>query len=76
MQKKGETIIVETHKLLPGNLTREIQYPWWLANVMMVKKPSNNWRMCIVFIDLNKTYALRTLTLIPNVDCLVHDASR
>jgi hypothetical protein len=33
---------------------REVTYPEWLANTMMVKKANGKWRMCIDFIDLNK----------------------
>jgi len=33
---------------------REIQYPEWLANVVLVKKANEKWRMCVDFTDLNK----------------------
>jgi hypothetical protein len=32
----------------------EVQYPSWLANVVMVKKMNGKWRMCTNFTDLNK----------------------
>ena len=33
---------------------REVQYPVWLANVVVVKKKNGKWRVCIEFTDLNK----------------------
>ncbi|KAL0408054.1 UNVERIFIED_CONTAM: Transposon Ty3-G Gag-Pol polyprotein [Sesamum radiatum] len=33
---------------------REIQFPEWLSNVLLVPKPGGKWRMCIDFRDLNK----------------------
>jgi len=44
----------ETQKLLSAGHIREIQYPEWLANVVLVKKANEKWRMCIDFTDLNK----------------------
>jgi hypothetical protein len=29
-------------------------YPKWVADVVMVKKSNENWRMCMDFTDLNK----------------------
>ena len=29
-------------------------YPEWLANIMVVKKKSGKWRVCVDFTDLNK----------------------
>jgi len=44
----------ETKKLLDAGHVREIQYPEWLANVVLVKKANGKWRMCVDFTDLNK----------------------
>ena len=41
-------------KLLKVGFIREVFYPRWLANVMMVKKNNSKWRMCVNFTDLNK----------------------
>ena len=32
----------------------KVYYPDWLANVVLVKKANEKWRMCVEFIDLNK----------------------
>ena len=44
----------EAQKLLAAGDIREIQYPEWLANVVLVQKASGKWRMCVDFTDLNK----------------------
>ena len=48
------TIRQETIKLLNADFIREVYYPDWLSNVVMVKKASGGWRMCVDFTDLNK----------------------
>ena len=44
----------EVQKLLDAGVIREVQYPEWLANVVMVLKKNGSWRMCIDFTTLNK----------------------
>jgi len=39
----------ETKKLLNVGHIREIQYPEWLANMVLVKKAKGKWRMCVDF---------------------------
>ena len=53
---------------------REIQYPEWLANVVLVKKASRKWRMCVNFTNLNKACPKDSYSL-PNIDALVDSAS-
>ena len=43
----------EVNKLLAANFIREVYYPEWLANIVMVKKANGKWRMCVNFTDLN-----------------------
>jgi hypothetical protein len=45
----------EVQKLLDTRIIREVQYPVWVANVVMVLKKNGNMRMCIDFTELNKT---------------------
>ena len=33
---------------------REVSYPEWISNVVLVKKANGKWRMCVDFTDLNK----------------------
>jgi len=46
--------VEEVHKLQDADFIREVYYPNWLANVVMVQKVNGKWRMCVDFIDLNK----------------------
>ena len=52
--ERDQAIMEEFHKLQEAKFIREVYYPDWLANVVMVKKASKKWRMCVDFIDLNK----------------------
>jgi hypothetical protein len=45
---------LEVQRLLDAGFIREIQYLSWLANVVMVKKKNDKWRICTDFTDLNK----------------------
>uniref|UniRef100_A0A2N9ES18 Uncharacterized protein n=1 Tax=Fagus sylvatica TaxID=28930 RepID=A0A2N9ES18_FAGSY len=60
----------EVDKLLTANFIREVFYPDWLANVVMVKKNTGKWRMCIDFTDLNKACPKDSFPL-PRIDQLV-----
>jgi len=64
----------ETQKLLSAGHIREMQYPEWLANVVLVKKASGKWRMCVGFTDLNKACP-KDSYLLPSIDALVDSAS-
>ena len=44
----------EEPKLLNAKFIREVRYSTWLANVVMVKKANNKWRMCTDYTNLNK----------------------
>jgi len=63
----------ETKKLLSVGHIREIQYPEWLANVVLVKKENGKWRMCVDFTDLNKACP-KDLYPLPSIDALVDSA--
>lgn len=56
------------------NHIREVQYPSWLSNVVMVMKSSGRWRMCVDFTDLNSACPKDSYPL-PNIDILVDNAS-
>jgi len=74
-EEKRQVIHEETHKLLAARHIREIQYPEWLSNVVLVKKSNGKWRMCVDFIDLNKACPNDSYPL-PSIDALVDSASR
>ena len=50
-------------------------YPDWLAKVVMVKKVSRKWRMCVDFTDLNKACPKDSYPL-PRVNVLVDSTTR
>ena len=60
----------EVNKLLAVNFIRDIYYPEWLANIIMVKKVNGKWRMCVDFTDLNNACAKDSFPL-PRIDQLV-----
>ena len=49
---------------------QEVYYPNWLANVILVKKANEKWRMCVDFIDLNKAYPKDSFPL-PRINQIV-----
>ena len=63
----------EVQKLLDAVVIREVQYPEWLANVVMVPKKNGSWRMCIDFTTLNKVCPKDEFPL-PRIDTLVDAA--
>ena len=65
-----QAIAEEVHKLQEANFIREVYYPDWLANVVMVKKASGKWRMCVGFTNLNKACPKDSYVL-SRVDVLV-----
>ena len=60
----------EVNKLLAANFIREVYYPEWLANIVMVKKANGKWRMCIDFTDL-KSACLKDSFPLPRIDQLM-----
>jgi hypothetical protein len=54
LHDKAEGARNEVKRLLSVGIIREVTYPEWLANTVMVKKANGKWRMCIHFTDLNK----------------------
>ncbi|XP_057452750.1 uncharacterized protein LOC130744596 [Lotus japonicus] len=73
-EEKDKAVQIETQKLLEGKFIREVQYPTWLANVVMVRKANGKWRMCTDYTSLYKVCPKDSYPL-PNVDKLVDGAS-
>ena len=49
-----EAVKDEVTKLKRAGAIKEIFYPEWLANTVVVKKKNGKWRVCVDFTDLNK----------------------
>ena len=73
--KRVEAIAVEVEKLLKAQFIGEVYYPDWLANVVLVKKSNEKWRMCLDFTDLNKACP-KDNSLLLCIDALVDFTSR
>ena len=65
--ERDNAIKEEVQKLTLAKFIREVYYPDWLANVVMVKKANGKWRMCVDFTDLNKVYPKDSYPL-PRID--------
>ena len=68
--ERDQAIAEEVHKLQEASFIREVYYLDWLANVVMVKKASGKWRMCMDFTDLSKA-CLKDSYPLPRVYVLV-----
>ena len=53
-RKHAEAIINEVAKLKQAGAIKEVFYPQWLANTVVVKKKTGKWRVCVDFKNLNK----------------------
>ena len=69
-QESDRAIAKEVCKLLKADFIREVYYPEWLANEVMVEKANGKWRMCVDFIDLNRACPKDSYPL-PHIDLLV-----
>ena len=68
--KRQKAINEEVGKLLQENAIREVEYPEWLANVVLVKKANGKWRLCIDFTEINKACPKDSFPL-PRIDLIV-----
>ena len=53
-REHADAIRDEVMKLKRVGAIKKVFYPEWLANTMVVKKKSGEWRVCVDFTDLNK----------------------
>ena len=68
--ERQKAINEEVGKLLQAGAIREVEYPEWLANVVLVKKTNGKWRLCINFTDINKACPKDSFPL-PRIDLIV-----
>ena len=50
---RQKIILNEVDKLLEVGFIREVDYPDWLANVVVVPKKEGKWRVCVDYTNLN-----------------------
>ncbi|KAL0290959.1 UNVERIFIED_CONTAM: Retrovirus-related Pol polyprotein from transposon, partial [Sesamum radiatum] len=72
--KKDKIIQAEVSKLMAAGHIKEIQFPEWLSNVVLVSKPGGKWRMCIDFRDLNEACP-KDFYPLPRIDQLMDSTS-
>jgi hypothetical protein len=51
---KKEAIRVEVTWLLAARFIKEVYHPEWLANLVLIRKKNNEWRICVDYTNLNK----------------------
>ena len=68
--KRQKAINEEVNKLLQAKAIREVEYPDWLATVVLVKKANGKWRLCIAFTDVNRACPKDSFPL-PRIDLIV-----
>ncbi|XP_050267923.1 uncharacterized protein LOC126712583 [Quercus robur] len=76
--RENQDVFTQSHKDMPGidaDFIREIYYPDWLANVVMVKKANGKWRMSVDFTDFNIACPKDSYPL-PRIDTLVDSTAR
>ena len=68
--ERQKVINEEVGKLLQAQAIREVEYPEWLAKVVLVKKANGKWRLCIDFTDINRACPKDSFPL-PRIDLIV-----
>ena len=68
--ERQKAINEEVGKLLQARAIREVEYPEWLANVVLVEKANDKWRLCIDFTDVNRACPKDSFPL-PRIDLIV-----
>ena len=53
-REHSDAVKDEVNKLKQAGAIKEVFYPEWLTNTVVVKKKNGKWRVCVDFTDLNK----------------------
>ena len=72
-EERHKAIKEEVDKLFHANII-EVRFSTCLANVVMVKKANDKWRMCTNYIDLNRA-SPKDMYPLSNIDNFVDGAS-
>ena len=62
-----EAVKLEVKRLKEVGVIKEVFFPEWLANTVVVRKKNGKWRVCVDFMDLNRA-CLKELFPMPKVD--------
>ena len=74
-QERDRAIVEEVHKLQKAGFIKEVYYPDWLTNVVMVKKANGKRRMCMDFTNVNKACPKNSYLFL-RVDVLVYSTAQ
>lgn len=66
----SDAVIAEVGRLLDAGAIREVQYPTWLANTVVVPKKNGKLRVCVDYTNLNDA-CLKDCFPLPLIDQLV-----
>ena len=69
-KEHAEAVREEVARLKQVGAIKEVFYPEWLANTVVVKKKSGKWQVCVDFTDLNKACPKDSFPM-PKIDQLV-----
>ena len=72
---RHQIIQTEVDNLLRASFIKEVKYPEWLANVVVVPKKGGKWQVCIDYTDLNEACPKDSFPL-PRIDQIVDAAAR
>ena len=53
-KKHSDAVKEGVNKLKQAGAIKEVFYPEWLANTVVVKKKNGKWQVCVDYTDLNK----------------------
>ena len=68
---RHQIIQTEVDNLLAAGFIREVKYPKWLANVVVVSKKGGKWRVCVNYTNLNEACPKDSFPL-PCIDQIVN----
>ncbi|GJZ37352.1 reverse transcriptase domain-containing protein [Tanacetum coccineum] len=66
-KERNDAVNQEVIKLVEARILKEVYFPRWVANPVMVRKNDGTWRMCIDFTNLNKAFPKDSYPL-PEID--------
>ena len=69
-----QVIEAEVDNLLKVGFIREVKYPEWLANVVVVPNKGGKWRVCVDYTDLNDACPKDSFPL-PHIDQIVDSSA-
>ena len=70
-----QIIQMEVENLMRAGFIREVKYPEWLTNVVVVPKKGGKWRVCVDYTDLNEACPKDSFPL-PRIEQIIEAASR